>query len=117
MLNVLEELRRPVYELMHSGATVTIEQEDLYQCRTRRKRYLTSVGTGLNKGYPALDCFKLSKEQWEQEAEECRLYDPSHFHFANPPPKENEYEESDSEDDTQENEVRRRLKERWGWKK
>lgn len=125
MLNLLEELRQPVYELMHSGATVTVEHVDEnYDCFQKR-RYLTSQGRYLREDLPIVDCFTLSAEQWAQEVKGRRPWEtPEHFHHEHVDQCDviREYVELGDPDDRYEDlepgffkEARRALKERWGW--
>lgn len=71
-LNVLEDMRKPVYDLVHAGARVIITWDE-----EREPRYQPDMrGDPLQR--PLVGLFHLSKKDWEEVCNEPRMHTITH---------------------------------------
>ena len=65
MINILEDLRRPVYELPHADSTAIIYHFNNDTAGTV-ERFLTRYKSDPESEADAIDFFKLTAEEWKK---------------------------------------------------
>ncbi|KAJ4288988.1 hypothetical protein N0V90_011330 [Kalmusia sp. IMI 367209] len=104
MLNLLEALRLPVYNLIHAGSKVMVLQRNKRQgppLESELERVLTPYVDSENISSPIVNFFQLSAREWDLEKFRVGIYDIEEFQL---PVKET----------TPEVQVTNALKQRWG---
>ncbi|KAI4689460.1 uncharacterized protein J4E88_002812 [Alternaria novae-zelandiae] len=115
MLNILEVLRQPVYDLIHRGKAIRIFQANLdhmkdpswRQVSDVSVRYLINPKRGRGRWWPRGQLFGMTEEEWRKEKEEASNADPTQHFIFRPRAAEDEQEvdNADNAEDDENDEV------------